>query len=70
MSGIAGARLAEERKAWRKDHPFVSRIGFIVSTTRLTNCFQFRDSLPNLPRTLMDPSISSIGNVLFPVRKG
>lgn len=23
MSGIAIARLAEERKAWRKDHPFV-----------------------------------------------
>jgi len=25
MSGIAIARLAEERKAWRKEHPFVSR---------------------------------------------
>jgi hypothetical protein len=24
MSGIAIARLSEERKAWRKDHPFVS----------------------------------------------
>lgn len=24
MSGIALARLAEERKSWRKDHPFVS----------------------------------------------
>lgn len=24
MSGIAEARLKEERKAWRKDHPFVS----------------------------------------------
>lgn len=23
MSGIAIARLSEERKAWRKDHPFV-----------------------------------------------
>jgi len=23
MSGIALARLAEERKSWRKDHPFV-----------------------------------------------
>ena len=22
MSGIAQARLSEERKAWRKDHPF------------------------------------------------
>lgn len=30
MSGIALSRLAQERKAWRKDHPFVSyllRIG-------------------------------------------
>lgn len=26
MSGIAVARLGEERKAWRKDHPFVSEI--------------------------------------------
>jgi hypothetical protein len=26
MSGIAIARLAEERKAWRKDHPFVSKL--------------------------------------------
>ena len=24
MSGIALGRLSEERKAWRKDHPFVS----------------------------------------------
>lgn len=24
MSGIAAGRLAEERKAWRKEHPFVS----------------------------------------------
>lgn len=27
MSGIAIARLGEERKAWRKDHPFVSFFG-------------------------------------------
>ena len=26
MSGIAQARLSEERKAWRKEHPF----GFIA----------------------------------------
>lgn len=26
MSGIALSRLAQERKAWRKDHPFVSSI--------------------------------------------
>jgi hypothetical protein len=26
MSGIAIGRLTEERKAWRKEHPFVSGI--------------------------------------------
>ncbi|EFN62617.1 SUMO-conjugating enzyme UBC9 [Camponotus floridanus] len=30
MSGIAIARLAEERKAWRKDHPF----GFVARPTK------------------------------------
>ncbi|VDP16784.1 unnamed protein product [Soboliphyme baturini] len=30
MSGIAVARLAEERKAWRKDHPF----GFIAAPSK------------------------------------
>ena len=25
MSGVARSRLSEERKAWRKDKPFVSR---------------------------------------------
>jgi len=30
MSGIALARLAEERKAWRKDHPF----GFVARPTK------------------------------------
>lgn len=28
MSGIALGRLSEERKAWRKDHPFVSYAAF------------------------------------------
>jgi len=26
MSGIAVGRLSEERKSWRKDHPFVSSL--------------------------------------------
>ena len=30
MSGIAQARLSEERKSWRKDHPF----GFIARPTK------------------------------------
>lgn len=29
MSGIAIARLGEERKTWRKDHPFVSNLNKI-----------------------------------------
>ena len=29
MSGIALGRLAEERKGWRKDHPFVSIVQVI-----------------------------------------
>lgn len=28
MSGIAIGRLSEERKGWRKDHPFVSEYPF------------------------------------------
>jgi len=30
MAGIAAGRLAEERKAWRKDHPF----GFIARPSK------------------------------------
>ena len=30
MSGIALGRLTEERKAWRKDHPFVSVSPIVV----------------------------------------
>lgn len=34
MSGIALGRLAEERKQWRKDHPFVS-----IYVTSLLNLY-------------------------------
>lgn len=30
MSGIAIGRLTEERKSWRKDHPFVRDFKFIT----------------------------------------
>jgi len=30
MSGIAVGRLSEERKSWRKDHPFVSSLRGII----------------------------------------
>lgn len=38
MSGIAQARLSEERKCWRKDHPFgfIARWAFPSSYPRLT----------------------------------
>ena len=35
MSGIAIGRLSEERKGWRKDHPFVSTNEIIVSNIQL-----------------------------------
>ena len=36
MAGISAARLTEERKAWRRDHPF----GFIaVRQTNLISLF-------------------------------
>lgn len=38
MSGIAVARLGEERKAWRKDHPFVSINKIIKSQPYWWNC--------------------------------
>lgn len=37
MSGIAVARLSEERKTWRKDHPFVSRIIYRLYTIQDNN---------------------------------
>ena len=32
MSGIAIGRLSEERKAWRRDHPFVSEVQLSYET--------------------------------------
>ena len=37
MSGIAIGRLTEERKAWRKDHPFVSKIIFVAKNKMLNS---------------------------------
>lgn len=38
MSGIALSRLAQERKAWRKDHPFVSMQTTKYWTLQLFQC--------------------------------
>ena len=40
MSGIAQARLSEERKCWRKDHPF----GFIARSFPISNV-DFQDQI-------------------------
>ncbi|KAJ4461783.1 putative SUMO-conjugating enzyme UBC9-B [Paratrimastix pyriformis] len=45
MSGIARARLAEERKSWRKDHP----VGFIAApeqTDSGLNLFKWKCGIP------------------------
>uniref|UniRef100_A0AC34G6R3 UBC core domain-containing protein n=1 Tax=Panagrolaimus sp. ES5 TaxID=591445 RepID=A0AC34G6R3_9BILA len=46
MSGIALSRLAEERKAWRKDHPF----GFLAKPAQnpdgTLNLFQWECAIP------------------------
>jgi hypothetical protein len=50
MSGIAIGRLTEERKAWRKDHPFVSFYLFFIkmySVVFILNSHEKRVSLPS-----------------------
>lgn len=53
MSGIALGRLAEERKQWRKDHPFVSRI--------------FNQDIRNIDKStiLPDASVLEARNVIY-----
>ena len=46
MSGIAVGRLGEERKAWRKDHPFVS-----VCFNSCTLCSRLR--LTDVPQLIV-----------------
>lgn len=40
MSGIALSRLTQERKAWRKDHPFVSATQDIAHVCVVVLCPQ------------------------------
>ncbi|CAG2120503.1 unnamed protein product [Medioppia subpectinata] len=44
MSGISIARLAEERKAWRKNHPFTPWEGGLFKLRML-----FKDDYPSTP---------------------
>lgn len=38
MSGIAFQRLSEERKTWRKDHPFVSYFSMLAFVSHALMC--------------------------------
>uniref|UniRef100_A0AC34QG97 UBC core domain-containing protein n=1 Tax=Panagrolaimus sp. JU765 TaxID=591449 RepID=A0AC34QG97_9BILA len=54
MSGIAAGRLTEERKAWRKDHPF----GFIAKPTKnpdgSMNLFMWDCAIPGKKDTIWE----------------
>lgn len=56
MSGIAAARLAEERKAWRKDHPFVSSYSLnnhnYITLIRLKDYYDVTDDCLSCVHTL------------------
>lgn len=56
MSGIALQRLTEERKAWRKDHPFVRR--------RETCVFNGRDLWRSQVGQMTRQEIFCCGNVV------
>lgn len=57
MSGIAVARLAEERKAWRKDHPFVSNKWFPFRKFPVTELFGFQGFVAR-PTKMQDGSLN------------
>ena len=60
MAGIAGARLAEERKSWRKDHPF----GFIAKPTKnedgTLNLFLWECAIPGKKDTIWDGGLYKV----------
>lgn len=63
MSGIASARLAEERKSWRKDHPF----GFIAKPTKnedgTLNLFLWECAIPGKKDTIWEGGLYKV--ILF-----
>uniref|UniRef100_A0A8C5L8G7 UBC core domain-containing protein n=1 Tax=Jaculus jaculus TaxID=51337 RepID=A0A8C5L8G7_JACJA len=83
MSGIALSRLAQERKAWRKDHPF----GFLAvpaknpdGTMNLMTCEcllklrrLFKDDYPSSPQKcqfeppLLNPNVYPSGTVCLSI---
>lgn len=80
MSGIALSRLSQERKAWRKDHPFVRDTQIHkIKSEELINishnyiCFYMflcRVLWLYQPRTRMAPWISWIGSVRYQEKRG
>ncbi|CAI5449339.1 unnamed protein product [Caenorhabditis angaria] len=60
MSGIAASRLAEERKSWRKDHPF----GFIAKPVKNTdgtlNLFNWECAIPGRKDTIWEGGLYRI----------
>lgn len=75
MSGIALGRLSEERKAWRKDHPFVSPMMPSLDPFCAVHCHSIspvipRDLLQGLWRMLMERWTWWTGSVPFLERRG
>ncbi|VDO46195.1 unnamed protein product [Haemonchus placei] len=64
MSGIAVFRLAEERKAWRKDHP----LGFVAKPAKESdgtlNLFKWTCAVPGKKGTIWEGGLYKI-NVYF-----
>uniref|UniRef100_A0A8D1SBW6 UBC core domain-containing protein n=1 Tax=Sus scrofa TaxID=9823 RepID=A0A8D1SBW6_PIG len=64
MSGITLSRLAQERKAWRKDHPF----GFMAAPTKnpqgTMNLMNWESAIPGKKGTLWEGGLFKL-RVLF-----
>ncbi|KAI1712346.1 ubiquitin-conjugating enzyme domain-containing protein [Ditylenchus destructor] len=60
MAGIAAGRLAEERKSWRKDHPF----GFIAKPTKnddgTLNLYMWECAIPGRKDTIWEGGLYKI----------
>ncbi|KAB0401625.1 hypothetical protein E2I00_007283, partial [Balaenoptera physalus] len=70
MSGIALSRLAQERKAWRKDHPFTPWEGGLFKLRML-----FKDDYPSSPPKckfeppLFHPNVYPSGTILLGIQE-
>lgn len=56
-SGIAIARLMEERKAWRKDHPFGFIAKPLTKSDGTLDLFAWDCSIPGRKQTLWEPGL-------------